>query len=569
MRMAQVAVLLEKNAAKKRWTYGLNVFEAYIEEVLSHAGIRFNRLESLDEGVPEHIDVVLDVLSLGPESAEALLAFAERGGKVISYAGLNTLAESFGFREMISESAGYAELPEQLGEKLPLRYLQARPWVVDDASRAEVEQSGLLHAMRPDGEERGAALLQIKAGSGSIDRWSVNILHTIVGMQQGTMPVLEDGVPAPDGTGSVNENILKADDRVEMDWELDRKSTPETGTPYFAYPYADLWREALVTHLLQSVVSMGLTLPFIGYWPDGVPYVAMISHDSDVNKDEHAEATLAVLEECKIRSTWCMIEPGYSSYIYDQVKAAGHELAFHYNALDQQKGKWAEEEFVRQLQWFKDAAKIEEVTSNKNHYTRYEGWGELFQWCEKYGIAADQTRGPSKKGNIGFLFGTCHPYFPIAWADERNRLYDVLEISFLTQDLDHRTLADSSVVKPFLEGAARVEGVAHFLFHQIHIKEQPKVTDAIRKVVQEAKQSGFVFWTSKEINDWERARRTLTIEGVDASGKVEVTSNASLDDVVVWIPVAEGEASEETVRKFGVNCKKQVISTTKKVSEQS
>ena len=130
--------------------------------MLSHAGIRFNRLESLDEGVPEHIDVVLDVLSLGPESAEALLAFAERGGKVISYAGLNTLAESFGFREMISESAGYAELPEQLGEKLPLRYLQARPWVVDDASRAEVEQSGLLHAMRPDGEERGAALLQYR-----------------------------------------------------------------------------------------------------------------------------------------------------------------------------------------------------------------------------------------------------------------------------------------------------------------------------------------------------------------------------------------------------------------------
>src|SRR5690606_27671477 len=124
-------------------------------------------------------------------------------------------------------------------------------------------------------------------------------------------------------------------------------------------------------------------------------------HDSDINKDDHAYTTLELLQEVGLQTTWCMLEPGYSKPIYEQVKAAGHELAFHYNGLEAQKGIWSEEEFARQLQWLKDAADIQEVTSNKNHYTRFEGWDELFAWCEKYGIAADQTRGPSKKGNVG------------------------------------------------------------------------------------------------------------------------------------------------------------------------
>lgn len=440
--------MLENDAAENRWKYGMNVFESYMGEILAHAGVAFTWLHDVDQGIPEDLNVVIDVLSQKESSLEALFRFAEQGGHVISYAGLNPLAERLGCREDASASPGYATIAKGYGDERPLRYLKSRPWAVVNEDEYHPHTVGTLHQLQPDGTELGAALLQFEVGAGKIERWAVDVLNTIVGMQQGTEPVLEDGIPAPDGTGSVNDNILKADDKVEMDWQWDRLET-EVGTPYFAHPYADLWREVILTHLMKKVVSLGLTLPFIGYWPDGVPYVAMISHDSDVNQDVHAEATLKVLKECGIHSTWCMIEPGYSPYIYDQVKADGHELAFHYNALDLQGGKWSEQEFKRQLDWFTEAAEIDEVASNKNHYTRFEGWGELFEWCEKHGIASDQTRGPSKKGNIGFLFGTCHPYFPIAWLDQKNRMYDVLQVGFLTQDLDHRNLADTSVVDPF------------------------------------------------------------------------------------------------------------------------
>src|SRR5690606_8397809 len=79
-------------------------------------------------------------------------------------------------------------------------------------------------------------------------------------------PVLEGGAPAPDGTGPFNDGILKAEDVLELDWQWDRKQT-ESGALYFAHPYADLWRETLVSHLVRTAVEHGLTIPLIAHTP--------------------------------------------------------------------------------------------------------------------------------------------------------------------------------------------------------------------------------------------------------------------------------------------------------------
>ncbi|MGE7823989.1 hypothetical protein [Paenibacillus sp. NPDC093718] len=575
MKMARIGVLLDQQAVKRHHRYGINVFETFVGEILTHAGIPFEWIdgaESLNaEGVELPDILIVAFTEENQATAEEIWSYAEHGGTVISYAGIGALASRLGCYKQPELSVGYAALAHNEAEvsRQPLRFLSASPWEQPVPKAYPAVPTGSIFKERPTGEQAGAALLEFVVGKGVIYRWSVNIPKTIVLFQQGTGPVLDDGTPAKDGTGAVDEWILKADDRSGMDWELDRLRT-ETGAPYFAHPYADLWKEQMIGHLLKCATDKGCTVPFIGYWPEGVPAVAMISHDSDLNIDETAETTLDVLKECGIQSTWCMIEPGYSPHIYERVKREGHELAFHYNALDTQNGKWDEAEFDRQFRWLKEATLLEEVVSNKNHYTRFEGWGELFAWCEKNGIQAEQTRGPSKKGNIGFLFGTCHPYFPAAWFDEGNRSYNVLEISLLTQDLDHMNLADSSVIIPLLEQVKRVEGVAHFLFHQVHIHQQPLVTEALRKVVAEARKMGFAFWTSKQINDWERARRNVRFTGIGPDGQINTEGAEDLLDVVVYIPLPElkgtdANADVNAEMRYGIPCRKVVLNGRRQV----
>ncbi len=569
-RIARIGVLLDREASNARWAQGENVFERFVGEVLEHAGIPFQWLHSAEELDSYEPDAVLIALEPSESHGQELLwNYVMKGGLLISFAGLNGFANRLGCNAMNNTGSGYALLPESLGDPRPLRYLQASPWNCDKCPTSEIsgdlELLGILRAVAPDGLTLGAAMQRFTIGNGAIHRWSADLPATWVGLQQGTKPVTQDGIPAPDGTGALNDNLLKADDGFELDWVIDRVQT-ETGFSYFPHPYSDLWKEAVIGHLLKETAKRSLSLPFVGYWPDGIDQVAMISHDSDRNEDVSALTTFAVLKECGLQTTWCMLEPGYNPSIYEQAIADGHELAFHYNGMEDQKGGWGEQEFVRQFDWLKQATGIEQFTSNKNHYTRFEGWGEIFQWCERYGIQADQTRGPSKKGNIGYLFGTCHPFFPIAFSDEHNRMYDVLEIGFLTQDLDHNLLADSSVIIPFLEQAKRVQGVAHFLFHQFHIHNQPKVTDALRKVTRIAREYGFTFMTCKQINDWERLRRTIRITGLNAQHQVELACDSIVDgreqEVIVWIPVLENEGShipDHTEIKFGVPCRKQKV----------
>lgn len=555
MKMARIGIYLDQRIAERNNRYHVNVFQKYIEEILTYAGIPTEWLNASIDLVGSGCDLIIAALTGSQQAEEALWEYALQGGVVISYGGLPYLAARLGCRPASEIPIGYARLQSPGADPRPLRFFNARPWTKAEENEALVKQQGALAAMRPDGVESGYAQQVFRVGKGWIVRWAIDIPSVIVRLQQGEKPVTEDGIPAEDGTAALDEGILKADDQCQMDWEYDRLFT-ETGMPYFAHPYADLWKEAVIGDLLVIAAERNIMIPFLDYWPEGIDCVAMISHDSDFNSNESAETTLDVLDACGVHSTWCMIEPGFRDDLYPRLIEAGHEIALHYNALEQEKGIWSQEEFRRQLDALKASSGVEHIVSNKNHYTRYEGWGDLFRWCESAGIESDQTRGPSKKGNVGFLFGTCHPYFPIAWANEGNRLYNVLEIGFLTQDLNHPTLSDTSVIVPFLERVKEVRGVAHFLFHQIHIHRLEEVREAIKQVAAVAKKMGYVFWTGERINEWVRRKRDLVMCGLDADGSL-LLEGESLP-VAAYRPLTANERGSGTVAvmRFGVPCVK-------------
>ena len=549
-RLARIGVWFDSELARQQHAAGNNTFQVYIGEILAHAGFTFDWLASIADVTPERADIL--IVALADDDAattEQLWQFAMGGGVVIGLANLNALADRLGCASAPPLDVGYAGFPGSPAEGTPLRFLHAAPW---QAMGSGVEQIGQLEALQPGGAPAGAAVIRACVGTGIIERWAVDPAAMVVALQQGTMPVTQDGAPAPDGSAELNEGILKADDGFTLDWALDRCTT-STGQPYFAYPYADLWREVFLQRLLHLALEKNLALPFIDDCPQGVAAIALMSHDSDLNDNDSALTTLRLEQEAGIHSTWCIIEPGYAPEVYEQIKAQGHELAFHYNAVEHEGYKWDAADFTRQLEWFKQATG-RAAASNKNHYTRFEGWGEFFSWLEQTGIGLDQTRGPSKRGNVGLLFGTCHPFRPIAWHDESNRCYDVLELGFLTQDMDLGSWADSSVIGPFIDQVQRVRGVAHFLFHPVHLHQQETVRRAFAMVIGELRRRGFTFWTSEQISAWERTRRGLRITSIDAQGQVTLTG-AEADRAVVCLPVQT--ADQSTVLRFGVACLQQ------------
>src|SRR5262249_52509159 len=227
-----------------------------------------------------------------------------------------------------------------------------------------------------------------------------------------------------------------------------------------------------------------------------------LSHDTDGNEPAKGERLLEVLNQAQVRSTWCVILPGYPAPLLEAIRAAGHEPAMHFDAMSPG-ATWSEAAFLEQRRQLVGLFGGRAPVTNKNHYLRWEGDTEFFAWCARAGIELDQSKGASKTGEAGFNFGTCHPYLPV---DPGGSLLNALELPTPTQDLI--VFAPEALFPPLLAAAERHHGILHLLFHPAHI-EKPGVAGSLLAAVAQARSRGLEWWTAEEINRWERARRRL------------------------------------------------------------
>jgi len=307
--------------------------------------------------------------------------------------------------------------------------------------------------------------------------------------------------------------------------------TGAQGFSAFLQPVADQWRELLLRAIFYTATEHGVALPVLWLYPRNLPALGHISHDTDGSEPGPAQALLDRVKEAGIHTTWCTILPPYEPGLMRAIKDAGHEYATHYDAMSPGR-VWSEDAFDAQWRELIEAFGGERPVTNKNHYLRWEGDTEFFEWCAKRGIQLDQSKGPSKTGEAGFNFGTCHPYFPVA---PRGARIDVLELATMTQDLV--VFAPPALIDPVLEATARCHGVMHFLFHPAHITK-PGVADALFLTVSKGKERGLEWWTAREINAWERARREIAWSNYCAGSRASVTIHPGValpDATILWL----------------------------------
>lgn len=88
--------------------------------------------------------------------------------------------------------------------------------------------------------------------------------------------------------------------------------------------------------------------------------------------------------------------------------------------------------------------------------------------------------------------------------------------------------------------AIRHHGVAHFLFHQVHIHTKLEVSQALLDTVEIGREHGLEWWTCAQINDWERQRRAIRVVANREDGgcvRIVVTTPTAISGATIAIPL--------------------------------
>lgn len=541
-----LGILIDPESVRTRHRAGRHAFGLHLLEVIDHLRIPYRRIASPAEATGLNTIVVAEQEPTSRAVGD-LTGWVDDGGTAVLTAvgpGWDDLSGAASATARDTDLVTFAE--HSAWHQLPPRALRAiGGYALSPAGGTEVL------ATWTDG---AAAITRTARGQGQVVAFGADLAQTIVRLRQG-FRVVEDGKPAADGSAPIDDGILKCEDGMGFDLDTDRAmppGAPALNGPYpFAYPpsvaaplldlpHADLWWVALAQLLWWAADHAERPSVWLHYWPAGVPAMAHMSHDADQNHAEDAEAALDAFAEADVKVTWCQVFPGgYGPDTYRRITGAGHENALHYNAMgDADIASWGWPQFRAQHAWAQAITGTDEIISNKNHYTRWEGWTEFYTWCERVGIQIDESRGPSKIGDVGFTFGTSHLSFPMGDVDEQNRSMDVINLPLHTQDLawaGHISCRDV-----ILDGAELVHGVAHFLFHGPHLRQRPLTRAACPELAALARDRGMRWWTAGQINDWERARRGVDLDMLaegNGSYVITATSERALEDAGILISI--------------------------------
>ncbi|TMV49590.1 hypothetical protein FE783_13910 [Paenibacillus mesophilus] len=464
-------------------------------------------------------------------------SYCTQGNSILAVGDSSGLQELLGVSSLGTVKEGWVEwgaAPLADGLRSSFHFFEA---VRLKVQRDDVQTWGRL--LERNGKRMDYPALATRRVGGGYAAWlALDMMKTSQLIRQG-IPVVRDGPPAPDGSGAIDEGILKTDDSTVLDWEKDREALEPGGVPFYLHPIVDEWRELFMRVVHMLLRNMDLPFSQVWFWPEGMPAVGHISHDTDRNIPRQAAATLDSLQRAGVRSTWCIIMPGYDAAINERIVADGHEVALHYNALGTEipQSGWSERDFRTQLAMLQEQFPGEEIVTNKNHYLRWEGDVQFLHWCARAGIVLEQSKGGTKQGNKGFLHGTCHPYTSIDGAGADNRVLRTISLPTLSWDPPAPLRCTAEEAYALTDRCLDVNGVVHFLFHPYMVAEENgKVSNMLAELVRYGRDRGMEWWTGKELLSWYVARQSIQVTSEKLEGK-RVRLNIVSSDAVRGLTV--------------------------------
>lgn len=497
----------------------------YFREALEHAGIPFDRL---DFGALERLNEV-DVLllcgsgDLSSTQRQSVHSWLRLGGGLVCCGstwglegdlGVSLVPDRSPSRELVFPVvASDRSWPGQAGPVRAFGGVYARP---TDAKAVVQTASGTLAASRR------------RLGKGAALFLAVHLGQTM-GLVQMGRSVESDGIGPNDGSATLHDHRLRAEDGIVLDYAEDRSQPGESAHPFFTSPHADILREVWIRLVIEAAETIGRRIAMFWPWPNAAEGAACISVDCEEFNPANVMSLHNVLAMGGGSAAWLVGQPGYPLDVYRSIRKWEHEVGILFTPNDD--GSPCEEKLKVQHVAMSRVVSGPVLSSIRMPDGAWFRLDRFYEIAEATGSRVSLCKGGRQPGTSGFGFGTCHPFHPIRADGEARR---ILEIPYQIYMPGH--IVDEPAVEAIVLQTTARNGCLQTVVASPAAQDS-RVSLALRRTIAIAKQAHLEFMLPGEIARFERVRRSLRIrpwrEGV-ASG-FNLIGNEALEGLTLLV----------------------------------
>lgn len=350
-----------------------------------------------------------------------------------------------------------------------------------------------------------------------------------------------DGVGPEDGSAKWDQGPPRAEYGARSRFE-------EREEGAFLQPHADALRELWIRIVLEAVRETGKRALMLWHLPRNLNHAATLSLDCDTAVNSDLFNLNASLLMTGARATMLVRHGGFGPDVFGWMRRVGHEIAF---ALEtDEPGGWHPARVKVQIAGQTRLAAVGPITSLRVAQGAWNGWLQPYESFAEAGIRNVISKGGTERGSAGFLFGTCHPFFPI----KDNKPIGPLEHPYQIYDVGVATT--DAMVDPILSMVKKRHGVLHGVTRVSMIHNEAGIA-GIMRWLSVVKQSGADFFTTERLGNFERARRQTRLSVVGQSS-VHLGSDENLEGLTLMVQGSGvegsgliGRTAPQYVRRFG------------------
>jgi hypothetical protein len=558
MRDITVACVYDSDLREEANRAGVNYWHEYVREVCDNIGLRAREVSrsilSDGEALREYSVLLVGDLAatqLPPGAAEALEGWVRAGGVLIGM-GSNGLDSLFGngctslLKQPVDDftvAGFFSILNDPVTEGVHSYLHPSQKLMIFSDVRIATPQTSkpLARFYGPNGVYMGsAAITRRDLGEGVAFYFAFNVPKTLWVLQQGR-PVDKDY----DGDGY----LRVSDASVIRPHEIEVQYADE-----IKWLLQNMIAVRCVPFIYPSPPAGGRVPDALFFWggdDEGQPNAQVFS--SDFMKERGLPYHLNIMP----KAGRFALTPEEAR----RIEANGHEIALHFNVIDDRKHPYSftEADVREQMDLFRKTFGKTSVCS-VNHWCTWTGWADAPKWFGAMGGKGDNSRihassPPLNPANlIGFSFGTAFPHYVYDdWRGGNRRIAFILQ-PIAAYEVGYNNRADRpdfEHLPRIVELATRYHLTADMFYHPVNIHRFASCRSAIdeflrilreRKVL--AKHMG-----NDELCRWWEARSASAVGAARVSENV-ITFDCETDyedGMVVKVPLGQRRAARVRV----------------------